>query len=105
MENGFNIFYANPESALKNAKKKETNLYKIILKENVNCLPLTNIMYYNNENNTLPLGMNIIEGILIDTRCIKTKLIDQQKNYIITPVFDESKPELLKINIFEHEIC
>lgn len=62
-------------------------------------------MYYNNENNTLPLGMNITDGILIDTRNIKTKLIDKQKNYIIKPILDQSKPEVLKVNIFEYEIC
>lgn len=62
-------------------------------------------MYYNNDNNTLPLGMNVTDGVLIDTRTIKTKLKDKQKNYIITPKADESKPDTLKLNIFEYEIC
>ena len=48
LQDGLNVFYINPENALKHVNQKETNLYKIILKENTNCLAFTNIMYYNN---------------------------------------------------------
>ncbi len=105
IEDGFNVFYINPENALKQAKEKETKLYKIKLKENTNCLAFTNIMYYNNTNQTLPLGMHVTDGILIDTRNLKLELIKKNQNYIITPKIDEPKPETLKINIFEYEIC
>lgn len=80
---GLNIFYMNPESALKQANDKETSLHKIILKENVNCIPLTNIMYYNNTNQTLPLGMHVTDAILIDTKKLGIEFIQKNQNYII----------------------
>lgn len=105
LENGFNVFYINPENALKQAQEKETKLYKITLKENTNCLAFTNIMYYNNTNQTLPLGMHITDGILIDTRKLNLELKEKNQNYVIKQKMDEPKPEALKINIYEYEIC
>lgn len=105
LNDGFNIFYINPENALKNANENETNLYKIVLKENTNCLALTNIMFYNNTNQTLPLGMNIIDGIMINTKKINLKLKEENQNFIIQAMGDRPKPEVLKVNIFEYEIC
>lgn len=102
---GFNIFYINPENVLKNVQEKEINLYKIILKENVNCIPLTNIMYYNNTTQTLPLGMHVTDGILIDTEKIKLELKEQTQNYIIKAEENEPKPKPIKVNIYEYEIC
>ena len=105
LDDGLNVFYINPEDALKFAEGKETNLYRIILKEKTNCMPLTNIMYYNNTNHTLPLGMNVSDGILIDTNKLDLKLKGKKQNYIINIKQDLPKPEALKINIFEYEIC
>ena len=105
LDDGLNVFYINPEDALKFAEGKETNLYRIILKEKTNCIPLTNIMYYNNTNHTLPLGMNVSDGILIDTNKLDLKLKGKKQNYIINIKQDLPKPEALKINIFEYEIC
>lgn len=102
---GFNVFYINPENALKQASEKETNLYKIILKENTKCLAFTNIMYYNNTNQTLPLGMNVTDSILINTENLNLKLKEKNQNYIIKANNDMPKPETLKINIYEYEIC
>lgn len=105
IEDGLNVFYINPESALKDAKSKEVNLYKIMLKENTNCIALTNIMYYNNNNQTLPLGMHISDGILINTEKLNLKLKNKDENYIIKTIKASPKIETLKINIFEYEIC
>ena len=80
LEDGLNIFYINPENAINQVENTETDLYKIILKENVNCLPLANIMYYNNNNKTLPLGMHVTDGIIINTKDLKLK---QKKSYRI----------------------
>lgn len=80
---GLNVFYINPENALKQTRDKETNLFKIILKENINCIPFANIMYYNNTNQTLPLGMHVSDGILIDTKILHLELKEKIQNYII----------------------
>ncbi len=99
--NGLNVFYINPENAIQECKESETNLYKIVLKEKSNCIPLANIMYYNNTNNTLPLGMHVKDGILINTNKMNLKLKQTNQNYIIKTKGDISKPETLKINIYE----
>ena len=105
LEDGLNIFYINPDNALKHATEKETKLHKIILKENTNCLACTNIIYYNNSNGTLPLGMNVTDGIIIDTNMLELNLKEKSNNYIIKVEEDKPKPDALKINIFEYEIC
>ena len=105
LQDGLNVFYINPENSLKHVNQKETNLYKIILKENTNCLAFTNIMYYNNANQTLPLGMHVTDGILIDTKKLNLKLKEKKQNYVIKADEDAAKPNTLKINIIEYEIC
>ena len=105
LEEGLQVFYVNPENAIKHARDKETNLYKLVLRENTNCLAFSNIMYYNNTNQTLPLGMNVTDGILIDTRKITANLKEKSQNYIIKPIRNSPKADVLKLNIFEYEIC
>ena len=105
LDDGLNLFYINPDNALKHVSGKETKLLKLILKENANCLACTNIMYYNNTNKTLPLGMHVTDGIIINTKEMKLEIKDKSDNYIIKVENDSPKPEALKINIYEYEIC
>ena len=49
--------------------------------------------------------MNVSDGILIDTNKLDLKLKGKKQNYIINIKQDLPKPEALKINIFEYEIC
>lgn len=52
----YNILYINPQNALNVLKKYDKiNLYSIKLDEKTKAIPLTNIMYYDNTNATLPL--------------------------------------------------
>jgi len=96
IEKGLNIFYMNPENALKQIEDQETELHKIVLKENVYCIPLTNTMYYNNTNQTLPLGMHVSDGILIDTKKIKLELKGKKQNYIIKTKRRQTKTRSFK---------
>ncbi len=105
LEDGLNVFYINPENAIKHSSGRETKLYKIVLKENINCLAFTNIVYFNNANQTLPLGMHVTDGILIDTKKTNLELKEKNQNYIIKAEEDAVKPEYLKIDIEEYEIC
>lgn len=75
------IFNINPENALiefKASKETETNLYKINLKEEDKAVALTNIVYYSNNNKTLPVGMDEKEGILVNID--KEYEIKEEKN-------------------------
>ena len=68
------------EEVLKN--KREINklyLYKIKLPKETNYIAFTNIIFYDNKNMTLPLGMNFSEKILIDLSDINLDEINKKK--------------------------
>ena len=66
----FSLNEANElENYLQNAEgKNKFYLYKIKLNKGTNFIGFSNIIYFNNKNMTLPVGMNISDKILIDLR-------------------------------------
>ena len=73
------------------------NLYKINLKENTPILAFTNIAYFENNNKTLPLGMNVSEDILIDNNLIDLELKEEQELKLVT--YEDLNDELSDIII------
>ena len=67
-KNGFEIYHIVPQQALKDVidKCEKINLYKLDIVEGMPLVFYTNIMYYNNFNETLPLGMDVTDKVLID---------------------------------------
>ena len=67
---GFDKFSINPWETLNNLEKiatsKETNLYKINVPENTKLMFFSNIAFYENDNHTLPLGIDVSQEILIN---------------------------------------
>ena len=102
LKNKLNIFYINPEEALAHSTKTKENLYKLNLTEGTNCLPLTNIIYYNNENKTLPLGMMISTGILLNTDKLNFKKEEKDTNYKIK--FYENEIKSVELDIYKYDI-
>ncbi len=83
------------------------NLYKINLKENTPILAFTNIVYFENNNQTLPLGMNVTEGILLNNKVMKLELKAKQGIKMVTyknPEDELSDIEIKTINVEEYEI-
>jgi len=101
IEKGLSIFHINAENVIKDMKNNEINLYKLNLKENTKCIGLTNIIYYDNYNKTLPLGMNLSDGILVNLESQFTKL---DSEYIITDDRLQGSVKPIKLNIFEAEM-
>lgn len=67
--NTLQIFNINPEEEMKKLLKAETNklyFYQINLKEGTNAIGITNSIIYDNQNNTLPIGMDLSTEFLID---------------------------------------
>ena len=102
LKNKLNVFYINPEEALQHSNKAKENLYKLNLSEGTNCIPLTNIIYYNNENKTLPLGMMISTGILLNTDNLKLKKEEKDTNYKIE--FHEDGAKATELNIYKYDV-
>ena len=101
----FNIFNINPEDAIarfKNSEEKETNLYKINLKEEDKVVALTNIIYYFNNNKTLPLGMDVEEGLLLEMGKVEDKIKETKTINLVcykNPDDEMSKIEIKKIHV------
>ena len=100
----YNILYINPKNALEELKNCEkVNLYNIKLNENTKAIPLTNIIYYDNNNRTLPLGMDISDKVLVDLRKLKLEL-KKQKLFRINQEIDDIEVLTKIICVYEYEV-
>ena len=61
------------ESEIDQFLKKNKNLNKIYLYEGTNYIAFSNIIYYDNKNMTLPIGMGLSSKILVDLSALKLK--------------------------------
>lgn len=105
-----NIFNINPELEIEEEIKKggnKINFYKINLKEGTNAISYTNIIFYDNQNKTLPIGQDLSTNILVDT----SKLDLDLKNKTIFKIaeFENEKDDFSKVNIktvtvFEYDL-
>ena len=81
-------------------------LYKFKLDVGTNLLAFSNIIFYNNKNMTLPLGMNLSKNILVDLSNLKLKNINEKELHKIqfaNESDDFSTINVRKINAFELE--
>ena len=107
---GYGVYDIIPEEALEKIKdnsETEFNLYKINLQENMPLIFYTNIMFYDNFNQTLPLGMNVKSKVLIDAD--KLEFIPKDMiTFNISENFTENeiivKPTVKKIMLCEYEV-
>lgn len=109
-EKDLNIFNINPETEIKEnivGCKSKINLYKIDLKKGEKMIPFTNSIFFDNQNGTLPLGMNLSTKVLIDNSQLNVKLKNKFSFKMVK--FEDEKNDLSKtdvktINVFEYEI-
>lgn len=109
-QNNFNVFNINPEIEIENIikqKENKINLYKVNLKRGVNAISYTNIIFYDNQNKTLPLGQDISSNILVDLS--KTELVENEKQeFKILSIENErddfSKMAVKTITVYEMNI-
>lgn len=103
---GFNKFDINPQGALNklnNKSKERAYLYKINVKEGTNLIFYSNIVFYENTNGTLPLGMDISQEILINMDLYELELKDRHEFNINVPE-DEFTSFVREIAVFEYEL-
>lgn len=99
MENEFKIYEDKGEGAL--------NLIKVNFKEGMPLLYYTNIILYDNTNQTLPEGMDLSTQVLIDTARFDFKLVGQTK-FRTNNYFRESDnlilPKSKDILVYEYDV-
>ena len=102
---GINIFNINPQNAIEGelkSRKTKLTLCKINIKENTPAVFYTNIMFYDNFNKTLPVGMNLSTEVLIDVNKLKLNPVKEEEFYINYKEneFDYSTKQ---IQVYEYE--
>ncbi len=96
-------FHINPVKAIEeSSNQKKINLYKVDIKEGMNLVYDTNIMHYDNDHHTLPLGMNISDYVLLDMNQYEMKL-KKQKVFRINQDVDEINNKTKIVCVYEYE--
>ena len=93
------------DECLKNDRvRNKIYLYKIKLPKGTNFVAFSNIIFYNNKNMTLPVGMNLSNKILVDLKSLnlnQTNSIEVRKTDFQNDKNDFSKVMVRNINIIE----
>ena len=101
--NSYEIFNINPEEAIKKLDYLDKiSLYRINLKNNIPSVGITNIVEYDNNNKTLPEGMNNHGEVLVDTGKLKFEL-KKQKLFRINQMIDEMTVKTKIICVYEYD--
>ena len=105
-----NVFNINPEKEMQEAIKADgnsINLYKINLKEGTKGIGFTNIIFYDNQNKTLPVGMDLSTKMIVDTSKLHFKLLNKKLFNVVD--FEDADNDFSEfvikdVNVFEYEI-
>lgn len=109
--NEFNIFNLNPEKEIENAlintESGKINLYKMNFDKNVKAIAFSNCVYYDNQNKTLPVGMDKDTRFL--AKILDTDISLESKKIIrVGRLEDEndisSKLIIKTINVLEYNV-
>ena len=104
---GFDKFSINPFETLNNLEKiassKETYLYKINIPENTKLVFYSNITFFENNNQTLPLGMDISQEGLINMDLYDLELKDKDE-FNINIAKDEFNCFVKKVKVYEYNL-
>ena len=103
---GLNILSINPRDAFEHellSKKSKISLCKINIKENAPLVFYSNIIFYDNFNKTLPLGMNLSTEVLIDADKLNLKFSKEESFYINYKI-DEFDFGTKEIVIYEYDM-
>ena len=103
---GIHIFNINPKTAIEQelkTKKSKIQLCKINIKENTPAVFYTNIMFYDNFNKTLPVGMNLSTEVLLDTNKLNLKFAKEESFYVNYKV-DEFDFNTKEIVVYEYDV-
>ena len=100
-----NIFNINPENEMKYAIENyedKINLYKLNIKEGTRGIGFTNIIFYDNQNRTLPVGMDLSTNMIIDISKLHLNLFSTKSFKVVS--FKDEKDDFSNINIKDVEV-
>ena len=101
---GFKIFNLNLENVIEEAEdSKKIVLYKVKLKEATRVVYFSNIIYYDNYNQTLPIGMDINAKCLLSLEKYKMREVGKE-NFRISKMINEFEIKTKEICLYEYEL-
>ncbi len=110
-EKSFDIYNINAEKALEEYQDEDEdalNLIKLNYKEGLPLLYYSNIILYDNMNQTLPVGMDLSTNVLIDAKKLKFTLIRKTKfktnNYFTESSNTLMSPKAKDIFVYEYDV-
>lgn len=109
-ENSFEVYNLNVEKALEEYDDNgegALNLVKLNYKEGLPLLYYSNIIFYDNNNQTLPIGMDVSSSVLLDCKKMNFKLIGKNK-FRTNKYFTESNnlilPKSKDVFVYEYDV-
>ena len=109
-EKAFDVYNMDIEKALSEHPDNgegALNLIKLNYKENMPILYYTNIMFFDNQNKTLPEGMDLSTSVLIDCNRLDFKLIGKNKfrtnNYFVEQN-NLIQPKSKDVFVYEYDV-
>ena len=109
-EQSLEIYNINIEKELEDYEDRgegALNLVKLNFKENMPLIYYTNIMYFDNTNQTLPEGMDLSTNVLVDNNKFEFKLVNKNK-FRTNNYFRESNnlifPKSKDIFVYEYNV-
>lgn len=100
---GFQIFHIRPEQSFSMGRKKEITIYRVNIKEESPAIFLSNSMFYDNYNQTLPLGMDLSDKVLLDMKEYELKN-KRQDDFDYMKIRDELTTQIIKIHLIEYDL-
>lgn len=109
-EQSFDVYDISVENALTEYKddgEGALNLIKLNYKAGLPLLYYTNIIFYDNNNQTLPMGMNLSTSVFLDCKKLKFKLVQKNK-FRTNKYFTESNnlvlPKSKDVFVYEYDV-
>ena len=101
---GIEILNINPQNELKKAietKKDKVNMCRININENMPILFYTNIIFYDNFNQTLPVGMDLSSEVLLNLRKMTLKE-PKEESFYMNFELNEFDIKTIQIQVYEY---
>lgn len=109
-ENSFDVYNISVENALTEYKddgEGALNLIKLNYKVGLPLLYYTNIIFYDNNNQTLPIGMDASTSVFLDCKKLNFKLVQKNK-FRTNKYFTESNnlvlPKSKDVFVYEYDV-
>ncbi len=72
----YSLYNIVPENTINSLTKKSESIIRVNIKEDMPAIYLSNIIYFDNNNNTLPRGMEVEDLVLLDNERYKFELVN-----------------------------